>query len=176
MNDGLTPSESARLFNNKKTSSNKNGRVIEKVRIHTLLELKQLVNRIKPGKTEAPKPIVLDTKEIGMADETYDGNVIIPQSGGQATIRETLLDGFKMVKNHLEYYNASMASQSAIDEYGGFPPALAPNPDDHRTWLDTFIDRNMGGHREGLFICWDLPEGKFRLDPWSCKLEKVDAS
>jgi hypothetical protein len=176
-NDGLSPSEASRLFNaNKKSSKTPRGREIERVRVHSLPELKKLINRLKPVAAEEVSPIVIDTKKVGIADESYDGNVVIPQSGGQSTVRQTLIDGFTMVKNHLEYHNASLASQSAVEDFGGFPPAVAPNPSEHMTWLDTFIDRNMGGRREGLHIVWNIPEGKFRYDPWSSKLEKVDVA
>lgn len=176
-NDGLSPSEAARLFGaRERASSAPKGREIEKVRIHSLPELKRLVNRLKPEEREAPGPIIVDTKKAGIADESYSGPVVIPQSGGPSTVRQTLIEGFEMVKNHMEYYNASLATQSAVDDFGGFPPAVTPNPSAHLTWLDTFIDRNMGGQREGLYIVWDLPEGKFRYDPWSSKLEKVDAA
>lgn len=175
---GLSPSEAARLFQKKKNTGRPNNGppTPEKVRIHNLAELKRLVSRLAPEANEAPGPIIINTKGTTMEDETYNGPVVIPQSGGQSTLRQTLLDGFEMVKNHTDYYNASLAGQTELEEYGGYPPAVAPNPDEHMTWLDFFIDRQMGGRREGLTIVWELPEGKFRLDPWSCKLEKDDAS
>lgn len=177
MNKKMDNNEAARLLSQKRREDVKTPLAPERVRVHSLPELKRLVDRLQPENSEeAPGPIIVNTKKAGIADDTYDGNVLIPQSGGQSTVRQTLLDGFEMIKNHLEYHNASLASRSKIEDFGGFPPALAPNPNDHMTWLDTFIDRNMGGRREGLTIVWTLPEGKFRLDPWSCKLEKVDAS
>lgn len=173
-NDGLSKQEAERLFGKGNRTQKKNVPQTQSVRIHNLSELKKMVNRLKPEANEAPGPIIINTKGTNMSDETFSGAVTIPQSGGQSTLRQTILDGFEMVKNHREYYTASLASQSEIEEYGGFPPALAPNPDEHMTWLDYFIDRQMGGRRVGLHIIWEIPEGKFRLDPWSCKLEKLE--
>ena len=147
------------------------------IRVHNLVELKRLVKRLEPSTDDnTARPIIIDTVKEGMADDTYSGMVTIPQTGGQSTVRRTLLDGFEMLKSAQELYEESLATQTMEEEYGGFLPPVAPNPADHHTWVDTFIDRNMGGRREGLSIVWELPEGKFKLDPWTCKLEKVDAS
>lgn len=170
--------EAAKLFGNKspKNRQSKSAPQIEKIRINNLIELKNLVKRLTPASTDdVAKPIVINTRDVGMADETYDGAVVIPQSGGESTLRQTILDGFEMIKNHQNYHKASLATQSSLEDYGGFPPAVVPDPSKHLTWLDTFIDRNMGGKREGLYIVWSVPEGKFRLDPWTCKLEKINA-
>lgn len=176
MNKRMTPKETSDLFRSPKKSQSKKNIQPEKVRINNLAELKDLIKRIKPqNQSDSISNIVVKTSEIGMTDESYDGPVIIPQSGGQPTIRKTLLEGFEMVKNQIKYYNASLATQNA-EEYGEFSPAIVPNPKDHRTWLDTFINNNMGGERDELSIIWELPEGTYKLDPWSCELKKVDDS
>ena len=162
------------LFKKQPKRSNATDQAIEQVRIHNLVELKNLVKRLKPDQEESVAPIIIDTKKAKIADESYSGMVSIPQSGGQSTLRRTLLDGFEIIKNHKKYRQASLASVEMKEEFGGFQPAVAPDPDGHHTWLDTFIMRNMGGRREGLYIVWDLPEGKFKLDPWTCQLEKVE--
>lgn len=178
---GLSPKEAAKLFGRKpqpspRSDSNESGPIFEKTRINNLLELKNLIKRLQPSANTPNAPIIVDTKKANMADETFSGIVTIPQSGGQSTLRQTILDGFEIIKNHQKFHRASMATRTSLEEYGGYPPAIVPDPSEHIMWIDTFIDRNMGGKREGLYITWELPEGKFRLDPWSCELEKIDGS
>jgi len=149
----------------------------KKIEIRTLIDLKGLVKRLAPDSSDKSlDSIVIDSKKVGMTDEKFSGLITIPQSGGQSTLRKTILDGFEMIKNHQKYYEASLASKTSPDEYGGFYPAVVPNPQNHTTWIDTFIKNNMDGTREGLYIVWDISTGKYRLDPWTCKLEKIDAS
>lgn len=176
MNRKMTPKEASNLFKSPQKNQPKSETQSGKVRINNLAELKELIKRIKPqDQTNDVTNIIVKTSDIGMADESYNGSVVIPQSGGQPTVRKTLLEGFEMVKNQIKYYNASLATQNSED-YGEFMPAVVPNPKDHRTWLDTFINNNMGGRRDGLTITWELPEGTYRLDPWSCELERINDS
>jgi len=143
----------------------------EKVKINNLFELKKLVQRLQPTTIEHTSPIIVDTKQAKMSDDSFSGKVTIPQSSGD-TLYKTLLDGFSMIKNHREYYSASISAELNPDDYGGYLPAKPSNPEDHVTWLDIFIEQRLGGKRDGLSIVWDLPEGQFKLDPWSGKLEK----
>lgn len=161
--------ELQKLF--KPASKSKNQ--IGPITISNLQELKNLVERLKPGISEGNAPIVIDTVGTTLADDNFKGKVTIPQAGGQATLRKTMLDGFEMVKNHQSHYRASIASQNMYDEYGGYLPAPVPDPNEHLMWIDRFIKNNLGGKREGLTIIWELPEGKFQLDPWTCQLEKI---
>ena len=175
--DNLSQQDIQKMFGAKpKSQSAPEREEFKPIRVHNLPELKKLVKRLQPGPDDKASPIIIDTKKARMADDTYSGMVTIPQSGGQSTVRRTLLDGFEMLKQSQKRYEESLATQNMEEEYGGFLPAVVPNPTEHHTWVDTFIDRNMGGKREGLYIVWNLPEGKFRMDPWTCKLEKVDAS
>lgn len=177
MNKKMTSKEVSNLFKSPKKGKTKYNFQKEKVKINNLAELKELIKRIKPqSQTDNPNNIIVNTSDIGMSDDSYAGTVIIPQSGGQSTIRQTLLEGFEMVKNQIKYYKASLATQENSEDYGEFKPAIVPNPKDHKTWLDSFISNNMGGKRSNLSIIWELPEGTFRLDPWSCELEKVNDS
>jgi hypothetical protein len=143
----------------KKQSKQSNSTKHDNPKITNIHELRQLVERLKPGGNDSNQP-----------------PIVIPQSGGESTLRKTLLEGFEMIKNHSAYYQASVASLDMDDKYGGYPPAIAPNPDTYDTWVDRFIRNNLGGRRVGLTIVWDLPSGTWQLDPWTCKLEQVNAT
>jgi hypothetical protein len=166
------------LFSKKPKKLSESQNKSEPSKVTSLYELKKLVDRLKPGAVEESKSIIIDAKSLSLPkdDQYKEGPVVIPQSGGQSTLRKTLLDGFEMIKNHNVYFKASVASLDLDDEYGGYPPAIAPNPENYDTWVDRFIRNNLGGRREGLFIVWDFPDGTWKLDPWTCELEKVDVA
>ena len=146
----------------------------EKVRIHSLAELHELAVRLKPGSDEEIDPIIIDTKGTPFADDLFNGYVTIPQEGGQSVVRKMLLEGFEMVKNHHQFQKISQEDLEITEDFGGHIPATPPNTEGHIMWIDLFIDRNLGGKREGLYVTWELDEGKYRMDPWTCELEKVD--
>lgn len=181
----MNPQEAASLFSGPRKAVNPpsnanskrptNSTAPEKISINNLIELKQLVERLKPGAEEEATPIVFKTRGTAVEDETFSGQVTIPQSGGQSILRKTLLEGFEMVKSHHEFHKASLEAHSMEEEYGGYLPALAPSPDDHKMWIDKFVNDRLGAKREGLYIIWEIPEGKYKFDPWSCSLEKVNA-
>jgi hypothetical protein len=143
--------------------------------IKTLFELRELVEHLAPdNKTVDPNalPITVQSKGTKFADENFVGNIIIPQSGGQSMTRRTLLEGFNMVKRRKETLRE--ISNDEETEYGGWFPAPLLDPDEQVTWLDRFIENRLGGKREDLFITWEVSEGKYRLDPWTGILEKVN--
>lgn len=146
------------------------------LKISNLKELEKFVERLKPGANEKDSTIIIDTKGTSLSSKEFSGKLSVPQSGGQSNLRQTILEGFEMIKNHHEFYRASIAAKEIEEEFGGYPPATAPNPDEYSTWIDRFIKHNLGAHREGLTIVWDLPEGSFKLDPWSCTLSKIDVT
>jgi hypothetical protein len=170
--------EIIKMFKKKKKVIKQQRQIVDPPKIKNIHELRQLIERLKPSEEEENEPIVIDASELALPkDDAYNaGPVVIPQAGGQSTLRKTLLEGFEIIKNQNAYFEMSAATLENDDDYGGYPPAIAHNPDIYDTWVDRFIRNNLGGKREGLFIVWNLPSGKWKLDPWSCQLEKVDAS
>lgn len=88
-----------------------------------------------------------------------------------SSIYKLLIEGMNIVKRQLDFKNAYVSD----NDYGGFLPAK-PADGNHYVWVDTLIDYRLGGKRDGLVITWTLPEGKFVFDPYTRKLECVDAS
>jgi hypothetical protein len=73
--------------------------------------------------------------------------------------RKSFIEGFEFVKRRKKF-NDTAGNQLSTD--------------DMRCWVDNVVKQRLGGRREGLGVVWDLPEGKFKLDPWTGKLEKED--
>ena len=140
--------------------------------INNLMDLKEIVEHLKPD-NQSPDALPITVKSRGtlFADDNFAGNITIPQTSGQSMTRRTLLEGFEMLKRRQQTLDSLEVDE---DAYGGFPPAPLSDPNEQVTWVDRFIMNRLGGVREGLFIVWEISEGKYRLDPWSCVLEKID--
>lgn len=147
---------------------------MEPVTVSNLLELQEVISHIKPDTGQDPdaKPITVQSTGTRFADENFNGNITIPQSGGQSMTRKTLLEGFDMLKKRQETLQAM--GKVDLDDFGGFYPATLRDITDQITWVDRFVTNRLGGKREGLYVVWELPEGKYQMDPWTCKLEKID--
>jgi hypothetical protein len=147
---------------------------MEPVSVSNLLELQEIVNHLKPDGSQDPdaKPITVSSTGTRFADENFRGDITIPQSGDQSMTRKTLLEGFDMLKKRQETLQAM--GKIDLDDFGGFYPASLRDITDQITWVDRFITNRLGGRREGLLVVWEIPEGKYQMDPWTCKLEKID--
>jgi len=147
----------------------------EQVHINNLADLYELVKKLKPSENSSndAKPIIYNTKGTNFASEKFAGHVTIPQSGGDSTVRQSMIEGFEMIQNHHRCYEAQNMAHDRPDDFGGFLPAKVPNPDEQITWLDGFINRRLGGSRNGLFVVWDLVEGQYQMNPWTCEISPV---
>jgi hypothetical protein len=146
----------------------------ECVQINNLADLYELVKKLKPDEsTNDAKPIYYNSKGTQLADAKFNGYIKIPQTGGDSTVRQAVLEGFEMIKNHRAAREAQLVAYDYPEDFGGFMPARVPDPEDQITWLDGFIARRLGGKREGLAVVWDLVEGKYQMDPWTCEISQV---
>jgi hypothetical protein len=144
--------------------------------IKSLLDIKKVIAGFIPTQSTSsskpnpevhiPEPVV-DEKGIkrGMKNTT----ITLDVTSNQTMARKCLLDGFEMVKRHLELDTHEVGD---IDAYGGFVP-IQPPKTTNNTWLDKMITRQLGGRREGLKVVWDVMEGQYAFDPWTGNLEKT---
>lgn len=90
---------------------------------------------------------------------------------GDTTIGKLLIEGMDMAKRQAKFADAPLGD---LEEYGGFYPAAPPSAQ-HYMWVDTLIARRLDGKRNGLFVEWNLQDGKFQYDPYTRKLEMLSA-
>ena len=84
--------------------------------------------------------------------------------GSDAQVRKTMMEGFETIKSKVEAEKKLKDIDKA--EFGGFVPApLTITPS--IITLDKFIERSMGGKREGLVIKWDLQNVVWVFNPWT---------
>ena len=111
---------------------------------------------------ELDKVIVTNLNELKQA--------LIPFQS-DTTIKKLLLEGMDMAKRQAEFTKTRDVNK---DEFGGYFPAK-PASGLHYLWVDTLIERRLGGKRDGTKITWKLPEGDFAFDPWTTQLEQINA-
>lgn len=145
------------------------------VQIRSYGELVELIAGIKPRAGEKDKSLQATFKDVSTPNDQVIPELTVSAKLGPGTMAHKLLeDGFRMIQRQSEYGKSAQVFAENVDGFGGFLPTTAPANDHHTTWLDNFIRTSLGGKREGLYVVWDLPEGRFRMDPWTYKLEKVN--
>lgn len=155
----------------------KGGRNItaEKIEIKTLFELKKLVERLKPTNTKDSTLTVNFEKVDTPSGQVIPSLPVSMKSNGESMERRILIDGFELLKRQREYKEAAKVYEEDVDSFGGFIPAVPIESESSVSWIDRFVSDHLDGRRDGLFVMWDITEGTYRLDPWSCKLEKMSA-
>jgi len=78
----------------------------------------------------------------------------------KSVLRKTLLDGFNIVKNRVEF-NSKIDSKLDVDKM--------------RFWVDTMVDERLGGRREGLLIVWSVDNKKITFNPWSGEMKEQES-
>jgi len=90
--------------------------------------------------------------------------------GNDSQARKTLIDGFEILRVRME--TEAKLTEVDPDDFGGYVPApLIMNPS--IAMLDKFIERSMGGRRDGLTIKWIIGNETFVFDPWTGELKNA---
>jgi hypothetical protein len=114
----------------------------------------------------AKKEPVLKPKTIANESELREMlKIFMPESDSQA--RKTLMDGFEILRARVEAEKS--LEEINKEEFGGYIPA----PLSMKTpivSLEHFIQRSMGGERDGLQIKWVLNGVTWVFDPWTGNL------
>ncbi len=115
------------------------------------------------------KKLLGELKNIKVTNELELHEALKPFLDDGKTVRTLLIDGMNIAKKHQEYFQKISAELSDVD-FGGYLPARQSGG--HFLWVDLLISKRLDGKRDGLKICWSLPEGQFEFDPWSKELIK----
>lgn len=91
---------------------------------------------------------------------------IRPFQPGGTSIREELIRGFDLIKERKEVW---VKTTKEVDDaaFGAHKPASMANPDSIRFWLDSIVERRMGGKRCGMSVIWNLEGKTYTFDPYS---------
>lgn len=147
---------------------------LPKIKIKTLFDLKRLVERLKPTNSK-DSTLTVSFEKVDTPTGQVPQLPVSMENSGESMERRLLIDGFDLLKRQREYKQSAKIYEEDVDSFGGFFPAVPVEAESKGSWVDRFITDHLDGRREGLFVFWDLSEGTFRLDPWSCVLEQVRA-
>lgn len=91
---------------------------------------------------------------------------------GRENARELLIEGIKKVKAAIEEHEqAALEIQAHKDEFGGMMPAPMQHPSKGYHYVDSIIEKKMGGKRVGWKVQWKTSDGSFEWDPLADELK-----
>lgn len=115
-------------------------------------------------------PIVVKSlKDLNKVLEPFDPTK-------DSTIRKTLIDGFNIVKKHIEFNKVqqTLIKKAQSETPDKFLKQSVSDPTDSTGYnVDLLIRDRLNGKRNGLKIVWALSEGVFEYEPYSGQLKKL---
>ncbi len=125
--------------------------------VNCLGDIKRVIREFLPGVKHTPLTVKTEMK--------VDGEIFAVEAESSIDYKKLLLEGFGIVKARLD------ATQKATES--GAKLRIKPFNIEGHMWLDDLIVRRFGGKRDGLRIRWDLEDGTYFFDPYSCKVTKA---
>lgn len=145
----------------------------EPVKVRSLQDLYRVIKDLQPVNiSDKKQTVVLDNIEDAQGRK-YKKFPVNYQDDGQPMARKLLVDGFELLKRQQEFDSKTGVFPDQVDEFGGFLPAATPRNEVGLSWIGSFVSKHLDGKIEGLSVVWEIPEGKFRLNPWTGGLTKV---
>jgi len=145
--------------------------------INTVNDIKRVLHELDPSirLNQSQEDIKLTTDLIG-SDGRKSTNFQVQTITSSKSHRQILLEGFRVIKQRLETAE-KLAKEETIRavEVNGRPmtPPAAVNTEGRHA-IDAIIERLLGAHREGQFICWDLSDGyTYRYEIFQHRLIRV---
>lgn len=150
--------------------------VYRTVEIRTFEDIKKVVAEFDPKHkhNQAQREIPLSTLMTAQEDNrevTYK----VDATTRSKSKRDMLVDGLTIIKNRIESAGKIAELQEDV-EINGVPmkPAKLGYRTDGTSWVDPLIRQWLGGYRDGILICWKLPDGyTYRYDLFQHKLTRV---
>jgi len=99
------------------------------------------------------KNVVVNTKD------DIEKTIKIYMPGSDHPLRKSLEKGFDFVKRRIEYNKLAKTNMDVDSMF---------------CYVDSLIHQRLGGKREGMYITWDLEDGKYKFDPQNGELSKSD--
>lgn len=144
--------------------------------VNNLNDLKAALRELDPA-TALAQSIPISTELVGGATDT-EGREIqakyrVSSSTESQSKREILLNGFRLIKAKRDMVTTAKEKVDPVIVNGREMQAPVVDSVGAYMWVDPLIERWFNGYRDGLHICWDLPEGKYKYDIFEHRLFKV---
>ena len=147
---------------------------VESIKVNSLTDLNRVIKELLPVAIENKTRMVNMENIEDPQGNLYKNFPVKFADDGQPMVRKLLVDGFELLKRQQEFSSASgIFAGDDIDGFGGFYPAVKPVDDIGTGWVTSFVSKHLDGKIEDLSVVWNIPEGKYKLNPWTGDLVKV---
>ena len=87
--------------------------------------------------------------------------------------RQIIIEALKVVQNREKTQEKIAAIHPYVDvnDRAMVPPPVITTKS--RMYVDGIIERLLGAYRDGIYICWDLPDGTYQYDVFAHKLVRI---
>lgn len=151
--------------------------ILEPATVQSAADIKRLVMQLDPAQNPPQSEIPLGATMEAVDDKTgRPQRYAVSASTRSKSKRDILIEGLDIIKNRIEKEQQQDDQQTV--EVNGIPMRTARigAGSTGRTWVDPLIRQWLGGHREGIHICWDLKDGYiYRYNIYEHKLTRIEA-
>lgn len=142
--------------------------------VHTFDDIKRLVADLDPRKNPRQIDIPLSTTMAA----TEDGQNVtyrVETTTRSKSKRDILIDGLNIIKARMDAAEKIVELQEPIEVNGVLmKPAQLGYRSEGSTWVDPLLRQWLSAHRDGIMICWRLPDGyTYRYDIYQHKLTRI---
>lgn len=152
--------------------------ILKPVTVKTVEDIKSVLRQLDPKAPFAQDKIPLTASMMAEGDEERQHLYRVSAHSSSKSKRTMLLEGFDVIKRHMELHAKSAAvapiKVNGVDMY----PAVAMTADKFSN-IDPIVKQWTGGVRKGLTIVWSLDDGhdyKYDIYEHSLSRTKRDAS
>lgn len=150
-------------------------KIFDDYKINSIHDIQRILIELDPNKSVgADVPISTDMVAAGESDRLVHYSVSAPTES--LSKRKILIDGFTILKARQDLVFKAKSNDNPVVVNGReMKSPITPSIAAYSS-IDPLIKRWFGGYRDGLLICWDLPEGKIVYDIFSHRLFKAKES
>lgn len=145
---------------------------IQSVKINSLADIQRVLSEFSPSSSSSkPLPSVKISPRISTTN-SEDQQIVVRVDADTVpkSKRQILLEGFEVLRKKKDQIQKCADSMLPILVNGKDMVPQFPLQDSSRLPIDPLIGQWLGGYREGEFIYWSLPTGKYKYDIFSHKL------
>lgn len=137
--------------------------------VRTVNDIRRLVQELDPT-TTITKSVPVTTQLAGLDKDNVLANYSVSAETKSQSKREILLSGFRLIKAKQDLGAIARERQDPVLVNGREMIAPVVGSTDGYVWVDPLIERWLSAKREGLLICWELPDGKYCYDLFAHRL------
>ena len=151
--------------------------ILDPVSVNSVEDIKRLVAQLDPSRNPRQSEITIGTI-LSAPDETtgVDQQYQVSAPTRSKSKRDMLVDGLDVIKNWIAIEKEKMAIPTVDVNGVSMKVPVLGSSSSGRTWVDPLITQWLGGHRDGIYICWNLNDGFiYRYDIYEHKLTRVES-